>query len=279
MLSLVFGVSAAVGIGKLRAPQTGGVTETVATVVAAVDIPRFAMISAEMLRTQEYPKDLVPAGTLTSIDDAVGRVSFGPLVKDEPILNGKLAARGAGRGMAAIIPRGMRAFTIQTPSISSGVAGFILPGDRVDVLLTVTGHGPSEAGGARAITLLQQVEILAVDQRVEAPAENKVDVKDLRSVTLLVTPDQASRLNLGQNKGVLHLSLRNFEDTVSANTRLATMSDLGLGDDRPPQAPKQEKPAPKQEKPVSPPTRKRPPPIQVRTMRGAYESQVLIQPE
>jgi len=280
-LALVFGGSAAVGIGKLRAPQTVAAPETVAVVVAAVDVPRFTTVSADMLKTQEYPKDLVPPEALTNIEDAVGRVSFSPLVKDEPILNRKLAVRGAGRGMAAIIPLGMRAFTIQTPSISAGVAGFILPGNKVDVLLTVSGHKASDANGASTVTLLQQVEILAVDQRVEAPTDNKVDVKELRSVTLLVTPDQASRLNLGQNKGVLHLSLRNPEDKVSADTRLATLRDLGLGEDRPPEAPKQEKPreAPKQEKPVSRPTPKPPQPIHVRTLRGAHEGGVLIQPE
>jgi pilus assembly protein CpaB len=273
VLALVFGGSAAVGIGKLRGPQTVAVTETVAVVVAAVDVPRFTTISAEMLKTQEYPKDLVPPGALASIADAVGRVSFSPLVMDEPILNGKLAALGAGRGMAAIIPKGMRAFTIQTPSISSSVAGFILPGNKVDVLLTVTGQEAHDANGSRTVTLLQQAEILAVDQRVEAPAENKVDVKELRSVTLLVTPDQASRLNLGQNKGVLHLSLRNPEDQVSANTRRATMSDLGLVDEKPPEPAKVEKPA------VRPTPAPKPRPVQIRTLRGAHEGRVIIEPE
>jgi pilus assembly protein CpaB len=273
VLALVCGGSAAVGVGKFRAPQTVAAPETVAVVVAALDVPRFTTVSAEMLKTQDYPKDLVPPGALTKIEDAVGRVTHSPLVKDEPILNGKLAALGAGRGMAAIIPRGMRAFTIQTPSISSSVAGFILPGNKVDVLLTVTPQGANETDGPRTVTLLQQVEILAVDQSVEAPASNKSDVKELRSVTLLVTPDQATKLNLGQNKGVLHLSLRNPEDKASANTRRVTMIDLGLGEEKPPEAPKVEKPsaAPKVEKPAP-----KPQPVHVRTLRGAHEGRVQI---
>src|SRR5262249_19197290 len=159
-------------------------------------------------------------------------------------------------------PKGMRGFTIPTPNISAGVAGFILPGNKVDVLLTVDGN--------RTVTLLQGLEILAVDQRVEAPAENKVDAKELRSVTLLVTPDQAAKLALGQNKGVLHLSLRHPEDEARAKPRPAVLGDLGLDEDKPPEAPKVA------EKPPDPP--KVPAPVWVRTLRGTAEGGFWVQP-
>src|SRR5262249_8417595 len=180
--------------------------ETVPVVVAAADVPRFAALSAEMLTTREFPKDMAPPGSLSRVEDAVDRVCLGQLVRDEPVLNAKLAARGAGRGIAPGIADGMRAFTIQTPNVASGVAGFILPGNKVDVLLHVPGNGGNGPnGGGITTTLLQNVEILAVDQRVDAPADNKVDANLLRSVTLLVRPDQALKLDLGQNKGTLHL--------------------------------------------------------------------------
>ena len=90
--------------------------------------------------------------------------------------------------------------------MAQGVAGFILPGNRVDVLLSLGEiSGTHETGGGSTITLHQNVEILAVDQKMDAPSDNKVDTKDLRSVTLLVTPQQANLLDLGQNKGMLHL--------------------------------------------------------------------------
>jgi pilus assembly protein CpaB len=117
----------------------------------------------------------------------------------------------------------MRAFTIHTPSVASGVGGFILPGNKVDVLLTMEGKY-----GSITTTLVQNLEILAVDQRIDAPADNRVDPNQLRSVTLLVTPDQAARLGLGQNKGALHLSLRNHEDNQvgsAAPARLAKLDD------------------------------------------------------
>jgi Flp pilus assembly protein CpaB len=129
------------------------------------------------------------------------------LLKDEPVANGKLAPKGSGRGMAALIPLGMRAFTIKTPGIASGVAGFVMRGHKVDVLLTMNDVGANDqTGGGSTTTLLQNVEISAVDQNIDAPAENKMD-KDLRSVTLLVTPQQAKQLDLGQNKGTLRLAL------------------------------------------------------------------------
>jgi pilus assembly protein CpaB len=254
VLALFFGGSAAVGINALRnPPPPAAPVETIPVVVAAVDVPRFSSLSAPMLKTRDFPKDLAPPGSLTRVEDAVDRVTFNQLLKDEAVLDAKLAGRGAGRGMAPGIAEGMRAFTIQTPNVASGVAGFILPGNKVDVLLNA--NAGSE-GGSVTTTLLQNVEILAVDQRVEAPADNKVDA-NLRSVTLLVTPEQALLLDLAGNKGTMHLSLRNPNDVVTAPKRRATMPDLGLAADPPP--------APT---PAQPPT---PRPPGIRIFRGGSE--------
>jgi pilus assembly protein CpaB len=129
----------------------------------------------------------------------------------------------------------MRAVTIQTPNVATGVAGMVMPGNKVDVMLTVTesGAGSDATGGGSATTLLQRVEVLAVDQRVDGPAEHKVDSKELRSVTLLVSPHQANLLDLGQNKGILHLSLRNPDDKTDANTKPVTLADLRFHQEKP----------------------------------------------
>lgn len=127
----------------------------------------------------------------------------------------------------------MRAFTITT-TLASGVAGFILPGNKVDVLLTIANVGATDqTGGGSTTTLLQDVEILAVDQKMNAPAENKVDAKEMRSVTLLVPPHQANMLELGQNKGTLHLALRHPKDHAAGASRPATMHDLQFHQERP----------------------------------------------
>ena len=227
LLALGFGGVAAVGVMALS--NNGSPDAAMATIVVAVaEVPRGETITAESVASRTYPKDLVPAGVLTKVEDAVGRAALSPIFKDEPILDAKLAPKGAGRGLASLIKKGMRAITVQTPNVATGVAGFIVPGNRVDVLMTFNETG-TNTSGAGAITLLEDVEILAVDQKVDAPAENKMDAAQMRSVTLSVTPEQATRLTLGQNKGVIHLSLRNSTDSARAKARPATESDLRGG--------------------------------------------------
>ena len=262
-LALILGGSAAVLVNsfmrRVPDPKSAVVPIVVPVVVAVVDLPRGASITPEAVKIKEFPRDLVPAGALSKLEDAVNRGIFVPLTKDEPVLESKLAPKGAGRGLSALIPSGMRAYSVKVPDVAQGVAGFILPGNHVDVLLSLGEiSGTNETGGGMTTTLLQNIEILAVDQKMDAPSDNKVDTKDLRSVTLLVTPQQANRLDLGQNKGMLHLALRNREDNKAAQTKPETLNDL-----RPPV------PLPKAPEP--------PPTVKIRTFRGDHEGAVLIQ--
>ena len=232
VFALVFGLAAAVGIYAISRARSGWQqVEMVSVVVADLDIPRGRSLSADMLDERSWPKESVPEGAITDVSAAVDRTVLVPLAKGELLLDAKLAAKGAGRGLAAIIPPGMRAVTIQTPNIATGVAGFVLPGNKVDVLLTVAGTPSLEdpTGGGSTVTLLQNVEILAVDQRIDAPQENKMDPKELRSVTLLVNPADAARLELGQNRGTLHLALRNPGDKATNLVEPATMSGISGG--------------------------------------------------
>jgi len=297
-MALVFGGSAAVGVYAITKQTTGvGRQALVSVVVAAADIPRAGTITADLVKIRSYPKELVPDGAVSRPEDAVDRVALHPLVQNEPVLESRLAPKGSGRGMAALVSMGMRAFTIQTPNVASGVAGFILPGNKVDVLLTMTDQTgeDSETGGGVTTTLLQNVEILAVDQRIEAPAENRFDTNESRSVTLLVDPDQAARLDLGQNRGTLHLSLRGHQDGAQAQARPATLADLRFHQETPwdqrahgvldalgrilarrraetPPAATPPAPAPLVRVPPSPS------PSRVRTLRGSQEGMVLIHP-
>jgi pilus assembly protein CpaB len=290
LLAIVSGGSAAVGINTLRnqAPDPAK-GEMVSVVMAATDIPRGRFTSAEMLTTKDYPKEMVPAGAITNKEEAIDRTVFMPLLEGEPILEGKLASKKAGRGLAPLIPSGMRACTIQA-SLASGVAGLILPGNRVDVLMSMTNMGNTSdtTGGGSTMTLLQNVEILAVDQQMDAPRDNKTDAK-LQSVTLLVTPDQAARLELGQEKGRLHLTLRNPNDGKEAATKPATLSAM-MGTEKPleerlkgwldiygkfretQKALVGLQPVPAA--PVAPPG---PPPPTIRTIRGVSEGLVIVE--
>ena len=253
VLALACGLAAAVGIRAIRQQPAALVVETRAVVYAAADIQRGETIKAELLEVRQVPVDQVPANSLDKAADAVERAAHMPMLKGDVVAEAKLAPKGSGSGMAALIRPGMRAFTIQTPSFSSSLAGFLLPGNRVDVLLTmVTQGGPDdEMGGAATTLLLQDVEILAVHTTVNTPAANKMDPNEARSVTLLVTPDQASLLDLGQNKGTLHLSLRNPKDKGTSTTKPAMAADL--------QIPRMKKPKPA-DVPLVMPTPPPPPP-------------------
>lgn len=224
-LALVFSGAAALGVYLFAGKPGGGSgIETVPIVVAVGQVPRGVTLTAEMVTTRDWPKEYIPEGALLLTGEAIGRTVWIPLVEGDPLVESKLATLGAGRGMAALIPRGMRAVTIQTPNVATGVAGFILPGNKVDVLWTDSqSRQDDKTGGGSTVTLLQNVEILAVDQQIEIPNENKVDPRELRSVTLLVNPTDASKLDLGQNRGTLRLSLRNPEDAAMDDIEMATL--------------------------------------------------------
>jgi pilus assembly protein CpaB len=284
-LSLIFGGSAAVGVNSFLNNPSGPRADAVSIVVAAMDLPRGGNITADLVKVRAFPKDLAPAGALTKVEDAVDRGVAIPLMKDDPVLESKLTPKGAGRGLAALIPKGMRAYSVKVPDVAQGVAGFILPGNRVDVLLSIGEiAGSNDTGGGSTTTLLQNVEILAVDQKMDAPTDNKVDAKELRTVTLLVTPQQANLLDLGQNKGTLHLDLRNLEDKQAAWTQPATLTDLRFRQEKPwderakgvlealGKALAKRPPAAPAPKPPEPP-----PLVPVRTIRGAHESAIMIQ--
>jgi pilus assembly protein CpaB len=230
MLAIICGLAAAVGMNQLRRP---GGTSTTPVAVAAVNVARGGMLGSKQIQIRDWPTEMVPNGALLSVEDATGRSAALPFLAGEVILEGKLAPKDAGRGLASLVPKGMRAYTIQSTRAASNVAGFILPGNKVDVLLTLKGSPQDDTGGGTTTTLLQSVEILAVDQQLDAPAENRNNLKELSSITLLVTPDQATLLDLGQNTGQLTLALRNADDSEESDRSATTLSQVRYPQGRP----------------------------------------------
>src|SRR5262245_34699414 len=274
LLALVCGVTAAIGLNAiLRAPTPAAAQqgpETVPVVVAVADIGRVTQLTLDLVKVRQYPKHAPPGdpkARFESIEEVFGRAVLSPIVRGEVILNGKLANKGAGRGIEVALPDGMRAFTILTQNVAAGVAGFILPGSKVDVLLTLeTGNSAS------TFVLLENVEILAVHQVVAPPGDIHVSTNDIQSVTLLVTDEQATELNLAQNKGKLHLSLRNPHDKKPATRNVKTVADLYPAGLKPKPAVDTE-PQPRVEE--EPPA---PPPVgEIRILRGMTEHSVTIQ--
>lgn len=275
-LALLCGFFAAVGVVTMKTKGAPAAVETSPVVAAAVTIQRGHSVAAEDLKIIDWPKALVPEGALTKIDDAVDRAAMSPLLPGEPIMDAKLAPLNAGRGVAALVPPGMRAYAIQSSRISANVAGFVLPGNRVDVLLTIRQSG--QGLESSTTTLLQAVEILAVGQQLDAPAENKVSPKEGTTVTLVVTPEQAAILDLGQTVGNLALSLRNPEDQAEAETTPVLLSDIQFREESPLEEIGliAEVPADEEEGQVVPEESKEPMVYEIVTFRGSNRGQVLV---
>ena len=172
-------------------------------VVAAINIPTGITIEPGLLKVMEWPVDIIPPGSFIDSNQVVNRVTKTEIYANEAVIENKLAPKGSAGGVTSLIPPGMRAITVAV-NIVSGVAGFILPNTRVDVLTTI-----SNSNQPKTKIILQNVLVLAVDQTYRKNDDDPVTVK---SVTVLVTPEEAEKLTLATTEGKLHLVLRNSSD-------------------------------------------------------------------
>lgn len=220
ILSLLFGASVAAGGQLLKWQLTVSPDQKMTEVIVLMrDVPRGKTLTAEMLTKRKYLASALPFGVVSNMDEAVGRVTS-VAIRTGVLLENTMAPKGTLAGLQGMIPEGKRAFTIRTPNVASGVAGLVQPGDRVDVLLTVDGEEiDDDTGGATMVTLLRDIEVLAVDQHLDGSAATPPPSEKsrgrassmqaaIKSVTLIASPDQAMRLGLAQSKGTLQLSLR-----------------------------------------------------------------------
>lgn len=172
-------------------------------VIAKTAVPSRMALTKEMLATRQIPEAYLGKGELTSLADAIGQVTTVPLAEGESVLRSKLASGDGNTGLAFRVPPGRRAITIKVTEVS-GVGGFPEPGDLVDVLATFA----KEVGGIDKTRLvLEAGPVLAAGPRTDARGSLK-DVKPLTSLTLAVTPDEAVRLTLAEERGSLRVLLR-----------------------------------------------------------------------
>jgi pilus assembly protein CpaB len=197
-----------------RAFQSASAIKPITTehiVVAAQPLQVGTRVDASNLRLIPWPSGEPVAGMFTRIADCANRAVITPLAENEPILESKLASTQSGAGLPATIPEGMRALSVAVNDVV-GVAGFVIPGTMVDVLVTgkVADNGH---GGEQNITrtILENVKVLAAGQKIEQDREGKP--QNVPVVTLLVAPDDAARLTMASTEGKIQLSLRNTVDT------------------------------------------------------------------
>lgn len=161
-----------------------------------------------------------PRGAFSKVEEVMDRPLMSNILLDEPIQEGRLAARGSGLGIAPIIPVGMRAVTVRVTEVV-GVAGFVLPGMRVDILLT--GKAP-ESVDTVTTTVLQNITVLSAGQTYQPDAKGQAI--NASTVTLLVSPDQAETLTLASQEGRIQLVLRNGSDHNIEKTPGRDVRDL-----------------------------------------------------
>jgi pilus assembly protein CpaB len=183
-------------------------------VVAAADLQLGSELKKEDLVVVNFPQGQAPEGTFSRPADIVGRGLIVPVVKNEPILPAKLASKEAGSGLPPVIPEGMRAVSVRVNEVI-GVAGYVLPGTRVDVVATAS---PNEArGDTTSKLILSNVQVLTAGTRMEQDQE-KGKPMQVTVITLLVNPEQSERLALASTEGKIQLALRNPMDQTAPET-------------------------------------------------------------
>jgi pilus assembly protein CpaB len=183
-------------------------------VVAAADLALGTELKKDDLTIVNFPVGSAPEGTFAKVSDVIGRGLIVTMVKNEPFLPGKLASKEAGAGLPPIIPEGMRAVSVRVNEVI-GVAGYVLPGTRVDVVCTASPS--SQPQDATSKLILSNVQVLTAGTRLEQDQEKGKPVQ-VTVVTLLVYPDQAERLALASTEGKIQLALRNPLDQGAPET-------------------------------------------------------------
>ena len=222
-VSLLWGLLVAAGFYRLagragRGARAAGPEKPL--VVAVAPLPLGAMIVRGAVKLRNVPASLFPAGGFSRIEDVVDRPVISAIQPDEAVVAARIAARGSGLGLAPLIPPGMRALSVRVNDVV-GVAGFLLPGMRVDVL--VTGR-PASASDTVTRIVLQDIAVLSAGQTVETDGKSPAITTPV--VTLLVTPSEAEALTLATNEGHIQLVLRNSTDRALTNTRGQELSGL-----------------------------------------------------
>jgi pilus assembly protein CpaB len=214
-VSILLGAVTVFGLRHMSAQRSGEPRLNQTTVVVASRAIGFGeALTPELLHVQAWPKGAQPQGSFQTIAQltAQSRVALGPIAANEPVLATRISGPGGRASLSGVIRTGMRATTIRVNDVV-GVAGFVLPGDFVDVLITrdESNHEASREN-KRTDVLLRSVRVLAVDQLAN---ESKNDPVVAKAATIEVTPEQAQKLALAAEVGSLSLALRGTVDPLA----------------------------------------------------------------
>lgn len=224
-LALLSGLAAAwLALNYLRQPENPiRAVEPTATevVVAARDLSLGTILTAEDVKLASWPGGLLPEGYSSSVEEVLGRGVITNVVLNEPLISSKIAVKEAGGGLPIVIPEGYRGVSVRVDDVIS-IAGFVLPGTRVDVMVTL--DQGAQQGNPITKLMLQNIPVLTSGQVVEQDING--EPVQVTVITLLVNPEEAEQLVLAATRGRIQLALRNTLDIDSVTTQGARMSNL-----------------------------------------------------
>ena len=195
-------------------PSAGPAMQTKPVVVAAANLELAAELRREDMKVIDWPASSVPAGSYSNPQELVGRGLIQPVVQNAPILEGAMPPKEGGAGLPPVIPEGMRAVSVRVNDVI-GVAGYVLPGTRVDVVATIS--PTDQHPDVTSKVILTNVKVLTAGTKIERDTEDHKPVT-VNVVTLIVDPQQAERLTLAGTEGKIQLALRNPLDKTAPPT-------------------------------------------------------------
>jgi len=224
-LALLSGLAAAwLALNYLRQPESPIRTVDAAeteVVVAARDLQLGTVLTAEDVKLIGWPGGILPEGYSSSVEEVLGRGVITNVVLNEPLISSKIAVKEAGGGLPIVIPAGMRGVSVRVDDVIS-IAGFVLPGTRVDVLVTLDQGNQSDNPVTKVI--LQNMSVLTSGQVIEQ-GENGEPIQ-VTVITMLASPEDAEELVLAATRGRIQLALRNTLDMDSVATEGARLNSL-----------------------------------------------------
>jgi pilus assembly protein CpaB len=216
-------IAAIATFGAYRYLQANNAPEKIVTrqvVVAKLDIPEGAAIDRNSVALAAWPAPTVPAGSYTSLDSVVGRVTRVNVFTGEAIVPGRLAPAGTGPGLELKIPPGMRAMAVRINDVA-GISGLVQPNSRVDVLVTIADPLTNKQ---QAKLFMENMRVLSVGTEIQRDATGRPNAAT--TATLAVTPDEAERLAIAMNTGSIQLVLRGYGDPSAISTTGANSTDV-----------------------------------------------------
>lgn len=229
ILALGCGLVASIGITQVMAKRDGTAPsggETVPILVALDNIPVKAPLTPQVLKLEEWPKDKVPQGAVTKIEDVEGRRTRAPIYPGEAILESKLFEKGSSDGgISMIIPKGYRLISVKVDSVS-GAGGMILPGDRVDLAVSLRADHTKGIPAATTKTFLQDIKVLAVNDQFQMDPSNDEKSITAKTVSLQVTPKQAQDIMVCSEAGKIQLVMRSPDEKEQTQVAASTLDDI-----------------------------------------------------